>query len=247
MNIEVTITVTNVAEITLSPPEVPEPGVTITASLADDDADWTGVSWQWQRSEDPEADPPVWTDISGATSDTYTPSATDDVTSGGDGYYLRVQVSYTDGEGDSKTAEAIAGQMGTSNTRPTFPSSEDGQRTVDENSSAGTSIGDPVAADDPESNSLTYTMIELTEDGTDTEAFTIVSSTGQLRVKEPLDFEEKSSYSFTVQVSDRRDAAGASSQRIDDTQDVTITVTNLDEDGEVTLSSATNKAQTDVP
>ena len=132
---EITITVTDVdepGEITFSPDEVPEPGVQITATHTDPDGSVTGRSWQWQRSEDPEADPPVWTDISGATSATYTPSATADVVSGGandgKGYYLRAMVSYTDGEGGSKSAEAIAGQVGTANTRPQFPCRRDGQR-----------------------------------------------------------------------------------------------------------------------
>ena len=232
---EVTVAVINVAEITLSTQEVPEPGVTITASLADDDSDLTVASWQWQRSEDGETG---WTDISGETSVTYTPHETDDVISGGDndgeGYYLRVKVTYTDSEGVGRTATAIAGQMGTVNTPPQFPASETGQRSIDENSSRNSNIGVPVAATDPENNSLTYTLT-----GTDAESFSIVSSTGQLRVKEPLDYEVKSSYSVTIEVTDRRDSTGSSSEYIDDTQVVTITVENVDEDGEVTLSSPT--------
>ena len=57
----------------------------------------------------------------------------------------------------------------------------------------------------------------------DSEAFTIVSSTGQLRVKEPLDFEDKDrpSTSSTSMFTDRRDAAGRSSTHIDDTLVVT--------------------------
>ena len=247
---EVTITVTDVdepGEISLSPEEVPEPGVEITASLADGDGTISGVTWQWQRSEDGEAEEPVWTNISGATSDSYTPDETDDVISGGDndgeGYYLRATVSYTDGEGGGKSATAVAGQVGTANTRPQFPASETGQRSVPENSRSGTSIGDPVAAVDPDGNSLTYSLT-----GTDAESFAIVSSTGQLRTKEALDFESgKSTYSVTVTVHDRRDAAGASSTYIDDTLDVTIMVENVEEPGTVTLSTPTNRVQATVP
>ena len=82
----VTIEVTDVdepGEITFSPDEVPEPGVPITATLADPYGSVSGETWQWERSEDPEVDPPVWNDITGATSATYTPNATADVVSEG--------------------------------------------------------------------------------------------------------------------------------------------------------------------
>ena len=252
---DISITVNNVdepGEISFSPEEVPEPDVKITATLQDPDGGVTGEVWQWQRSEDPEAENPDWTNISGANSDTYTPSATDDMKTGGnndgEGYYLQATVSYTDGEGGSKTAAAIAGQMGTANTGPRFPETETETetdtvfRSVPENSSRGTNIGDPVAADDPESNSLTCIL-----SGEDAEAFQIVSSTGQLRVNEPLDFEEKSSYMVTIEVHDRRNAAGQSSTHVDDSQDVTIEVTDVEEDGTVTVSTPTNRVQTGVP
>ena len=247
---EVTITVTDVdepGEISLSPEEVPEPGVEITASLADGDGTISGVTWQWQRSEDGEAEEPVWTNISGATSDSYTPDETDDVISGGDndgeGYYLRATVSYTDGEDGGKSAMAIPGQVGTANVRPQFPDTETGQRSVDENSRSGTNIGEPVEAEDQENNRLVYSLT-----GTDAESFAIVSSTGQLRTKEALDFESgKSTYSVTVTVHDRRDAAGASSTYIDDTLEVTIMVENVEEPGTVTLSTPTNRVQATVP
>ena len=250
----VTIEVTDVdepGEITFSPDEVPEPGVQITATHTDPDGSVTGRSWQWQRSEDPEADPPVWDDISGATSATYTPSSTPDVVSGGandgKGYYLRATVSYTDGEGIDKSAEAIAGQVGTANTRPQFPSGENGQRSVAETTRAGTNIGDPIAAEDPENNSLTYMLSDISESSNDSEFFTIVSSTGQLRTKEPLNFESgQTQLNFYVDVHDRRDAAGASSTYIDDTQLVIVTVENVDEAGSVELTTVTNSIQATV-
>ena len=246
---EVTVTVTNVeepGEVTFSPEEVPEPGVQIEATLTDPDGSIGGVMWQWQRSEDGEAEELVWDDITGANSRTYTPHETDDVVSGGDndgeGYNLRATVSYTDEKGSGKQAMAIAGQVGTANTRPQFPNSSE-QRTVPENSGAGTNIGEPVAAEDPENNSLTYTLT-----GRDAESFTIVSSTGQLRVKEPLDFETNQIYIVTIDVTDRRDAAGRSSTYIDDTiENVLIRVENVEEEGTVTLSTPTNRVQVTVP
>lgn len=94
----------------------------------------------------------------------------------------------------------------------------------------------------PKSNPLTYIL-----EGEDADQFQIVSSTGQLRVRETLDFEAQSSYTVTVNVHDRKDSNGMSSTRIDATQDVTITVTNVEEAGVVSLSSATNRVQVDVP
>ena len=132
--------------------------------------------------------------------------------------------------------------MPSENRRPLFPSSETGQRTVDENTGPGRNIGDPVAADDPENDSLTYTLT-----GTDATSFTIVTRTGQIRVRDSLDFETKSSYSVTVEVHDGKDGTGATSTVIDDTQDVTITVENLEEPGTVTLSSETATIQARVP
>ena len=247
---DVTIEVTDVeesGEIIFSPEEVPEPGVPIEATHTDPDGSVSGRSWQWQRSEDREAEDAVWTDIQGAraTSNTFTPTDADVISGGdndGDGYYLRATVTYTDGSG-SDSAEAVAGQVGTANTRPQFPDSETGQRTVPENSRSGTNIGDPVGAEDPENNSLTYTLT-----GVDAESFTIVSSTGQLRVKEPLDFEEQEVYIVTIEVSDRRDAAGRSSTHIDDTlENLIIRVENVEEPGTVTLTTDTNKIQATVP
>ena len=107
-----------------------------------------------------------------------------------------------------------------------------------ENTRAGESIGDPVAAVDPEDDTLVYTLV-----GADAAAFTIVESTGQLRTKEALNFETKRSYSVTVEVHDGRDSLGQPSTIVDHTQSVTITVENVEEPGTVTLSTATATIQ----
>ena len=132
--------------------------------------------------------------------------------------------------------------MPSENRRPLFPSSETGQRTIPENTRAGRNIGAPVAAEDPENDRLTYTL-----NGADMDSFTIVASTGQIRTKDALDFETKSSYSVTVEVHDGKDGTGATSTTIDDTQNVTITVGNLEEQGTVTLNSETATIQARVP
>ncbi len=221
-----TISVVDVEEdgvVTLSTDE-PETGTQLTATLEDGDGGVTGEIWQWARSENGRTG---WTNISGATSSSYTPTVADE------DFFLRATVTYTDRRGAGKSAEAVTDDpVPSENRRPRFPSTETGQRTVPENSRAGANIGAPVAADDPENDSLTYTLT-----GPDAAAFTIVTSTGQIRVKDNLDYETKASYSLTIEVHDGRDGSGATSTTIDDTQAVTITVENVEEQGVVTLTT----------
>ncbi len=111
----------------------------------------------------------------------------------------------------------------TPNRAPTFPGSST-TRSVDENSAAGANVGAPVRATDRDRDRLTYAL-----SGTDASSFTINSS-GQIMVGTGtmLDFEDKSSYMVTVRATDPDGA--------DDTITVTVAVTNVDEDGVVTLS-----------
>ena len=78
-------------------------------------------------------------------------------------------------------------------------------------------IGDPVMGTDADGDTLMYTL-----DGTDAASFDIKADTGQLMTKAALDFEAKASYSVTVTATD---PGGLS-----DSIDVTITVTDVDED-----------------
>ncbi len=230
--IPVAISITDVEEdgvVTLSDDE---PGVAmpVTATLEDGDGGVIGPLWQWARSRNGRTG---WTNISGATSASYTATQADAE------FFLRATVTYTDRRGAGKGAEAITAQrVFGENQRPTFSLTEDGQRTIAENTRAGGNIGAPVAAVDPEGNRLTYTL-----SGMDDAAFTIVSSTGQIRVKDDLDFETKSSYSLTVEVHDGLDGLGNTSTTVDDTQAVTITVENVEEPGEVTLTTDTGTMQ----
>ena len=230
------ITVDDVEEegvVTLSSTE-PAVGTPLTATLADGDGRVTGRTWRWSRSENGLSG---WTTISGATSSNYTPVDAD-----GD-LFLRARVTYTDRRGAGKSAEAVTSDSTPSeNRRPTFPSTESGARTVEENTRSGVSIGAPVAAVDPEDDRLVYTLV-----GADAGAFTIVESTGQLRTSEALDFETKSRYTFTIEVHDGRDSLGMSSTTVDDMQSVTITVENVEEQGTVTLTSDTGTIRARVP
>ena len=70
---------------------------------------------------------------------------------------------------------------------------------VDENTRTGQNLDSAVSATDADSNTLTYTL-----EGPGKDSFTIVSSSGQIRTKSPLDFETRQSYSVTVKVDDRQ-------------------------------------------
>ena len=229
----VTITVTDVEEpgvVTLSNDE-PGVGVAVDATLSDGDGSISGLTWQWARSEDGRTG---WFNIGGATSSSSYTTVQADAD-----FYLRARASYTDGHGSNKTAAAVTAlRVFGENRRPTFPSTENGQRTVAENTRAGVSIGTPIAAEDPEDDRLTYSLT-----GAAAAAFTVVSSTGQLRTSEALDFEMTPSYSFTVEVHDGQDGLGNPSPLVDDTQDVTVTLENVEEPGTVTLSTLTGTFQ----
>ena len=111
------------------------------------------------------------------------------------------------------------------NEAPEFPSSETGARSIPESATAGTNIGDAVAAEDPDlGDTLTYSL-----GGTDASTFAIVVSTGQLKVKDTLDYETKDSYEVTVSVRDSRDANGNADTADDGIITVTITVEDSNE------------------
>ena len=73
-------------------------GEGVTASLTDLDNGVMNVEWQWARSADGSAN---WTDIVGATSETYTPVV------GNVNSYLRATASYDDAAGIGKSARAV--------------------------------------------------------------------------------------------------------------------------------------------
>ncbi|MCY3918285.1 MAG: cadherin domain-containing protein [Chloroflexi bacterium] len=219
--------------VTLSDAE-PGVGTTVQATLSDGDGSISGRSWRWWRSRDGRTG---WTPIPGTTSSSTSSSYTTVLADAG--FYLRAAVGYTDNRGGGKRAEGITAlRVFGENQQPTFGATADGARSVPENSSPGTSIGAPVVAHDPENDRLTYLL-----SGTDAAAFSIVAGSGQLRVKEPLDFETKSSYEVTVDVHDGKDGLGNPSAAIDDSIDVTITVGNVEEPGSVTLTTLTATIQ----
>ena len=89
------------------------------------------------------------------------------------------------------------------NSQPEFPSSEDGARSVDENTPASRNFGTAIAADDADNDNLTYSI-----SGADAAAFAVVESSGQLQTSGALNRESRSSYSFTMSVHDGKDTNG---------------------------------------
>ena len=71
--------------------------------------------------------------------------------------------------------------------------------------------------------------------GTDAASFDIVATSGQLRTKDALNYEIKSTYTVTVTATDRED--------VSDTIEVTITVTNVNEPPVVTGKSDISYAE----
>ena len=110
------------------------------------------------------------------------------------------------------------------NTPPAFNEGLTTTRGVDENTTAGQDIGDPVRATDDDNDTLTYSL-----DATGAASFDIDEFSGQLQTKADLDHETRSSYTVTVSVRDSKDANGDADEVTDDTIRVTIQVANLNE------------------
>ena len=232
---DVTVSVTNVDEAGSVSFGSTSPTVdtSLTATLTDVDGSVSGTTWKWASSSDwvSATSTGMWTDISGATSTAYTPVA------GDVSKYLRATASYTDALGSGKTAAVVTASAvvaAAANSAPTFPVSETGARSVAENTVAAQNIGAAVSATDVDNDSLTYTL-----GGTDAGSFSVVSISGQLLTKNALDYEVDASYTVTVTATDPSDAT--------DIITVTISVTNVDEAGSVSLSSTSPMVDTVFP
>ena len=108
-------------------------------------------------------------------------------------------------------------------------------RSIAENSAAGTAVGAPVRATDPDGDSLTYTL-----GGSDAATFSIDGTSGQLMTFAALDYETKPSYSVEVTARDNRGG------RV--TVAVAVAVTNVDELGALsgsTTNVSVNEGDTD--
>ena len=215
--------------------ENPVVGELITAGVVDADGVIGTLSLQWSSASNATG---PFANIPGETSQTYTP-VTGDI-----GKFLKVTISYDDGHGTGKSAEKVTGSAvvaATGNSQPEFDSSENGRRSVAENDS-GASVGSPLAATDGNSDTLYFDL-----SGPDSNSFEIDNS-GQLSLKSgvSLNYEDKDSYSFSVTVSDRKDDNGDADTAVDDTLSVTVSVTNMDEDGTVRLSTNSPRKDSEV-
>ena len=227
--IAVTINLTNVDEAgTVTLPATFTGGTEATASVTDPDGTVSGVSWRWARGDTATGS---FSNISGATSASYTPVAADVLK------YLRATVNYTDPQDSGKTASAVSSSaVGASNAEPAFDDGATSTRTLLENSGADVDVvGGVVAATDGDSDTLTYSLAS----SGDHASFEIDSSDGQLSTKtgvtHSFNFESsKKSYSVTVNVRDSKDAAGNANTATDDTIAVTINLTNVNEAPEIT-------------
>ena len=230
-SIEVNIDVNNVDEagtVSVSP-EQPQAGTALAAFLTDPDGSLSDISWQWARSSDGSN----WNDISGASSDSYTPVA-DDV-----GSYLRTTASYTDGHGPGKSAHAVMERQ-SAQRAPSF--ADDVTLIVDENAAPGAFVGSALTAIDPDGDILTYSL-----SGTDASSFVLDGSTGQITVGSGTVFDYESGparYTVIVSVHDGRDAYGSDDTAVDASIEVNIDVTNVDEAGTVSVSPEQPQAGT---
>ena len=247
---DVKVMVNNVEEpgtVTLNK-AVPVVGIEVTASLSDPDGRISGLTWQWALGGN---------NIDDATSATYTPVEGNV----GGGNTLTATASYTDGEGpDQDRRQSAASPNVERDTRNKPPAFEDqdpdmdgvqnsmATRKVEENTEAnadddaaaqddatGDNVGDAVMATDTKANgdleTLTYSL-----GGTDAAMFR-VRNNGQIEVAAGtmLDHETKDTYMVTVMA---EDPLGVSASI-----DVTIMVTDMDEEPEVTGDATTDYAE----
>ena len=152
---------------------------------------------------------------SGTTDDTLTPTA-----------YIR-------DTGDNPDLDALTGNNhATAALRPGAPANSSPQfqvvRSITENADADTPAGAPVAAVDPDGDSLTYFL-----SGQHSDHFT-VNRWGQIVTSEcgVMDYEARAVYPLTLSVRDSKNSAGAADTANDASIGVTIQVTDmLDETG----------------
>ena len=189
-------------------------GATLTYTLVGDDAKFFDLATNTRQIV---VGHPAVLDKEGKNTHTVELKASDgalDVT-------LMVTITVTDRNEAPSTPVAGTGAPAPdpdANNAPMFPATEDGMRSVAENTATGMPIGAPVMAMDDDDDALTYML-----GGADMASFDIDPATGQLMTKDPLDFETKASYTVTVTASDGTDDAMVA---------VTITVANVDEPGD---------------
>ena len=208
MDLEITVTdIDEPGSVALSITN-PRVGADLTATLTDPDSQPSTVTWQWQRADAPAN--PVWVNISGATSATYTVIAADL------GKVLRAEAHYQSEDGiDQDVHSAATLVVRAANQVPMFPSAT-ATRSVPENTVAGVAIGAPIEATDADNDPLAYAL-----SGVDASSFAFNTASGQISSVAALDFETKRAYQATMSASDGWGGSASIA--------VTILVTNVNE------------------
>ena len=146
-----------------------------------------------------------------------------------------VMVVASDGTNDGAMGVTVTVTDVDENVAPEF-AEDTTTREVEENTPQGRNIGGPVAAMAGDDDTLTYAI-----GGADASSFIIIRTTGQIKVREALDYETKNSYTVTVTATDESD--------LSDTVTVTIMVTDkvglenaydVNDDGVIDRSEALN-------
>ncbi len=144
-------------------------------------------------------------------------------------YSVTITVSDGNGGSDSISVTIIITDVDESptNNAPEF-ASDSTTRFVQENTDPDINIGAAITATDADDDTLTYTL-----SGTDASSFDIDSDTGQLKTSASLNFETKSLYSASVNVSDGS---------LMDSITVTINVTDVNEAPSFSDDTSTTRA-----
>ena len=146
-----------------------------------------------------------------------------------------VMVVASDGTNDGAMGVTVTVTDVDENVAPEF-AEDTTTREVEENTPQGRNIGGPVTAMAGDDDTLTYAI-----GGADASSFIIIRTTGQIKVREALDYETKNSYTVTVTATDESD--------LSDTITVTIMVTDkvglenaydVNDDGVIDRSEALN-------
>ena len=146
-----------------------------------------------------------------------------------------VMVVASDGTNDGTMGVTVTVTDVDENVAPEF-AEDTTTRQVEENTPQGANIGGPVAAMAGDDDTLTYAI-----GGADASSFIIIRTTGQIKVREALDYETKNSYTVTVTATDESD--------LSDTITVAIMVTDkvglenaydVNDDGVIDRSEALN-------
>ena len=121
------------------------------------------------------------------------------------------------------------------NRPPSFAANTDTTLELAENSAGGVNVGSPIAADDPDGDTLTYSL-----SGTDPGSFAI-DANGQLTTIEGVtyDYEGKPSYSLTVDASDGRGGTASIA--------LTVNLANVNEQPAFAGPSATREVAENSP